>query len=416
MYAGGSSGGGSGGGSGGVASPRMTLTARGRGRQESLLNVLEARQSRQPGSLSSGGSMLNLPVWDDADVKEGDDDDDHEEEEEAEKVAEEDAASKEPQRYSGRQTTAASAPPARRFNRDLTTGGGVGSRGGHAEKPSEYLSASTSAAVAAMINNTRRTSQRANVHRSTQAEDDRVLAWLAAQAEPSTMTATASMRYAENAGDLSSQWHVNPRLREPARVPRSASQQATLRTSVEKRLSELGMSLADNAASPGSVEESVLQLMFESLLDNLTYPRHGEDEAEYQSLLARAGEDDRASLAALRRGHRTEARAASYSIPDLKSRPGAESAAEACYLHLVRRVCLEKPGHTHDLAKTSGISVELASRVQKELIGVVTDMFTDPSIVSTIKTATLSRVFKGTPIPQGQTTRRGRGGKGFFSP
>ena len=411
-------------------SPKMKLTARGRGRQESLLNMIELDQSRQKSS-SSSSSLLNLPVWEDVGVKEVDYDDDEEYEDK--------------QKQDGSKTTRATTGELNipvwgendikkeqttvvgpRFNRDLThTGNCVNvNKDDENDLNSEYLSASTSAAVATMINNTRRASRHNNVRRSTQEEDDRVLAWLAAQAEPPG--STKGMQYAANMKDSCSQWHINPKLREPAYIPRSASEQAKLRLSVEKRLSELGMgmSLADNSATPGSVEESVLQLMFESLLDNMRYPIQSEDEAEYQSMLVNASEDDRVSLAALRRAHVNDTSASTtpgsrpmYTIPNVKNRPGAESATEACYLSLVRRACLENLDRTHDLAKSNGISVELATRVQKELIGVVTDMFTDPSIVSTIKTATLSRVFKGTPLPQQIFSKNvTTSGTGFVSP
>jgi hypothetical protein len=58
------------------------------------------------------------------------------------------------------------------------------------------------------------------------------------------------------------------------------------------------------------------------------------------------------------------------------------------------------------------ISVECARSVQKELVGVVCDMFTDPQIVSTIKTAVMSRVFHGQPLEGGG----GGGGGGLNSP
>ena len=98
-----------------------------------------------------------------------------------------------------------------------------------------------------------------------------------------------------------------------------------------------------------------------------------------------------------------------YSVPDTLMRPKAEEACERSYLELVKRACLDHPGRSRDLAQSCGISLECARSVQKELVGVVCDMFTDPQIVSTIKTAVISRVFHGQPL-------NGSGGGGLGSP
>ena len=153
----------------------------------------------------------------------------------------------------------------------------------------------------------------------------------------------------------------------------------------------------------------------------MRYPRRHDGEPEYRELLQGASDEEKAALMALSRKTdlRTKGEHHVYSIPDVRSRPGAERAIESSYLDLVRRACLHRPGTDYELARSCGISEDLATSVQKELIGVVTDMFTDPSIVATIKTATLSRVFKGTKLlsknVRHQHTRH-PGSEGMFSP
>ena len=391
-----------------TSSPKMKLTDRGRGRQESLFDVLKSRQ----------GSVLNLPVWNNEDMKERDEDEEEDQDDEEVEVYNEgtgtlvggphipvwDEAEEKKEAMSQQ-----------RFNRDLAVLGAHDTVKDN--ETSEYLSPSTSTAIASMIRETKHRSQE-NVHRSTQEEDDRVLAWLAAQVE----SGKGGMRYAENMSDHGSQWYINPKLHEASHVARTASQYKEVEVSVQKRLSELGMPLADQPATPGSVEESVLELMLESLLDELRYPVRREDELEYQKLLQGASENEKAALIALSRqtdDRRAKSERHVYSIPDVRSRPGVERAIESSYLSLVRRACLCRPGTDYELSKSCGIGEDLATRVQKELIGVITDMFTDPSIVSTIKTATLSRVFEGTSLLSKKLQHQHiqqSGSQGMFSP
>ncbi len=277
----------------------------------------------------------------------------------------------------------------------------------------EYLSPSTSLQVAAMMKQAWQRPPQPVSERET----DRVLAWLAKVAAP------GPLRYAdrETMLDGGSRWHVNPSLVDSAVAAR---RKATGTAGEGTAAAPPPLSaLADPAATPGSVEEGVLELICESLLDELRYPRQSNDEdEEFARAWAMASEEDRPALAALRR--RTQPSATDpqptrrpavtassssspqpYSIPDVSLRPAAEHACEQAYLQVVRRACLDEPEQARQLAKASGLPEELARKVQKELAGAVCDMFTDPAIVTTLKTAVLSRVFAGTRLPAAAPSR-----------
>ena len=294
------------------------------------------------------------------------------------------------------------------FNRDLTETS--------TENKSEYLSPSTSAAVALMM---KRSWNEAAVKKSrgtSEHETDRVLAWLADVAQPKAMSYTSRD---ENANAIN-QWAINPTLRQQEQTQVHNSAAPFL-----PHYSSTRAAFSDPPAAPGTLEENVLEVIFSSLMDELTYPRTTADEdVLFEKEYSRTNVEDRSALESLQRKRngsngtngtngttttavRTNSNTATpntfapsrgYSVPNVGNRTKAEDACEEAYVALVKRACIDHPGRSKDLAKTSGISVELARQVQKELIGVVCDMFTDPQIVATIKTAVMSRVFEGRPL------------------
>ena len=291
------------------------------------------------------------------------------------------------------------------FNRDLT-------QTQHRNKVDsdqtpEYLSPSTSAAVAIMMKRCWAKSRAQQKSRATtNHETDRVLAWLADVAQPKAMAFTSTEATLHTTSQ--SQWTVNPDLQEPPPPLEPLLELPPPHTS------NILAALADAPATPGSLEENVLEVVYSSLMDELQYPRgkmnrhknlteeEEEDhlfQQEYQTVSKRK---DRSALEQLRRRKTQLSTTTAYSLPtDRQGRRKAEDACEQSYLNLVRRACLNKPGSSTELARSSGLSIPLARQVQKELIGVVCDMFTDPTIVSTIKTAVLSRVFAGQPLDSG---------------
>jgi hypothetical protein len=272
------------------------------------------------------------------------------------------------------------------FNRDLIQTKGE-------ENQQEYLSPSTSAAVAMMMKRSWAESKKKKSKATTEHETDRVLAWLADVAQPKAMS------YIDN-----NQWITNPKLQEP----KQPSPSALSSLPPPPHTSSIMAALADPPAIPGSLEENVLEVVYTSLMDELMYPRKDKEDL-YQKEYERANVDDRGALESLRRNPTSfdniktthPSSLNGYSLPnDMEGRAKAEKACEQSYLNLVKRACLDHPGRSKDLAKASGVSVELARKVQKELIGAVCEMFTDPTIVSTIKTAVLSRVFAGRPLEE----------------
>ena len=304
------------------------------------------------------------------------------------------------------------------FNRDLTQPQLESS------SRSEYLSPSTSAAVAAMMKRSWQETASQKKSRSTvDHETDRVLAWLADVAQPRPMSYSAQ----DENQNLVNGWAINPTLQQAksddaTKAPRNVSTRSAV-----PHTSSLVAALSDPPATPGTLEENVLEVIFSSLMDELTYPAKGKDGEEdaYKKEYERVDVEERSALESLRRqsgptrvqgGARTHQHQrhpstltqplasyrGGYSLPnDTEGRTKAENACELSYLNLVKRACIDHPGRSKDLATASGISVELARQVQKELIGVVCDMFTDPQIVATIKTATISRIFAGQPLNQG---------------
>ena len=408
-----------------VSSPRQRITDRGRGRHASLLQPLsgatvnnllqftednnvttstssalfseqeESKEQHQPLyrmknvrglSIVESGSPtgLNLPTWDERSFGE--------EKDTTAQTIENKSVGKEFPFL---------------FNRDLT-------QTQHRNKVDtdqtpEYLSPSTSAAVAIMMKRSWAKSRaRQKSRATTNHETDRVLAWLADVAQPKAMAFTSTEPTLHTTPQ--SQWTVNPDLQEPP-PPLEPLLEPLLEP---PHTSNILAALADAPATPGSLEENVLEVVYSSLMDELQYPRgkmnhhkkrteeEEEDhlfQQEYQTVSKRK---DRLALEQLRRRKKQHSTTTAYSLPtDRQGRRKAEDACEQAYLNLVRRACLNKPGSSTELARSSGLSIPLARQVQKELIAVVCDMFTDPTIVSTIKTAVLSRVFAGQPLGSG---------------
>lgn len=416
------------------SSPKAPLTDRGRGRQESLLNMGGPTASLQNlinRTVASRSSALSIQSWGDS-MKEIDEGEEEEEEDNGEtehnarntdrdrcepsksdtggrqngslgavksqlqlpEWSAEQFSIEEPDGHHHRETQGSSEghsrklPPALsgtevpRFNRDYADSS--------QNSEDEYLSPSSSAAVAAIMK--RNWSRSSRTSKASEENDNRVLAWLAAQTESS-----GPICYQANMEDASSQWYINPKLKGPAAMGKRKSSGASNVSAL------LGMALADDKASPGSVNEGVMELIYECLLDNLRFPRYREERENF--LRAAKPEDNHESETfSVARARTATGQApgntitkSTFSIPDSVHRPTVETAIEQAYIGMVRRACLE-PRTDLKLGSRSGLSHELATRVQKELLSVMSDVMTDPGIVGTIKTACLSRVFAGSPL------------------
>ena len=228
------------------------------------------------------------------------------------------------------------------------------------QEDGKNFTARTSTAIAAMIKESRYPSTLSDENGRRGHETARVLDWIARAG--SRTLGPRSYSQPEWYSDM-----LNPALK-TGRPDNLKDQQAR---------SHSGPSI------PGSVEESVLNLVCEYAVEECS---NGREEGGPDSVAADPSQE-------ISRTQAPQSRKNTYRIPDNSNRPLVENICEQAYLRVVRRSCIFTGADTSDLAASLGADKGLVSRVEKELVGAICEIFTDPSIVTTIKTAVLSRVF-----------------------